>query len=114
MSSSVSTASVSVVERLPRLKRTRGLFIDNSDLPLKRPPTAREPSARLKENVTVDIIDPANDALLLAAIQLREDESGNCSPHIIDLAVFSMIQCVRSRDARLAETGGLWIGKCRR
>jgi hypothetical protein len=89
----------------------KGLFIDNPNLPLKRPPTAREPSARLKENVTVDIVDPAKDALLLAAIQLREDEGGNCSPYIIDLAVFSMIACVRGRDARLAEAGGLWIGK---
>jgi hypothetical protein len=56
------------------------------------------------------MIDPANDALLVAAIQLREDESGNCSPYIIDLAVLSMIECVRARDARLAEAGGLWIG----
>jgi hypothetical protein len=87
----------------------KGLFIDNPDLALKRPPTDREPSARLKENVTMDVIDPANDALLVAAVQLRADDSGHCSPHIIDIGVFSMVECVRARDKRLDESGGRWI-----
>jgi hypothetical protein len=87
----------------------KGLFVDNPKLRMKRPPTAREPSARLKENVTMDVIDPANDALLLAAAQLQEDESGDCSPCIIDIGVFSMVECVRARDVRLAEAGGRWI-----
>jgi hypothetical protein len=87
----------------------KGLFVDNPSLPMKRPPTAREPSARLKENVTMDVIHPANDALLLAAAQLKEDESGDCSPYIIDIGVFSMVECVRARDARLASAGGRWI-----
>ena len=87
----------------------KGLFVDNPSLPMKRPPTAREPSARLKENVTMDVIHPANDALLLAAAQLKEDKSGDCSPYIIDIGVFSMVECVRARDARLAEAGGRWI-----
>lgn len=86
----------------------KGLFVDNPALPMKRPPTAREPSARLKENVTMDVIHPANDALLLAAAQIKEDESEACSPYIIDNGVFSMVACVRARDARLAETGGRW------
>lgn len=60
----------------------KGLFVDNPALALKRPPTDREPSARLKENVTMDIIDPANDALLVAAVQLRPDETGLCSPYV--------------------------------
>ena len=30
----------------------KGLFVDNDELKLKRPPTKREPSARLKENRT--------------------------------------------------------------
>src|ERR1051325_3898688 len=60
----------------------KGLFVDNTALPMKRPPTAREPSARLKENVTMDVINPENDALLLAAAQLKADESGGCSPYI--------------------------------
>ena len=89
----------------------KGLFVDNPALPMKRPPTAREPSARLKENVTMDVIHPANDALLLAAAQLQEDESGACCPYIIDIGVFSMVECVRARDARLTETGGRWIDR---
>ncbi len=89
----------------------KGLFVDNPALLMKRPPTAREPSARIKENITMDVIQPANDALLLAAVQLNADKSGACSPYIIDIGVFSMVQCVRARDERLAQSGGLWIGK---
>lgn len=88
----------------------KGLFVDNTALTLKRPPTDREPSARLKENVTMDVIDPKNDALLIAAVQLREDEKGRCSPYIIDIGVFSMVACVRARDGRLSDAGGKWIG----
>jgi len=87
----------------------KGLFVDNQALALKRPPTDREPSARLKENVTMDIIDPANDALLVAAVQLRPDEKGFCSPYVTDIGVFSMAECVRARDKSLAERGGKWI-----
>ena len=88
----------------------KGLFVDNTNLPLKRPPTAREPSARLKENVTMDVIDPENDALLLAAVRLQEDAQGDCSPYIIDIGVFSMVECVCARDRRLKEAGGKWFG----
>ena len=88
----------------------KGLFVDNAELAMKRPPTQREPSARLKENVTIDVIDPANDALLVAATQLQADEFGACSPYIIDIEVFSMVECVRARDKRLADAGGKWFG----
>jgi len=87
----------------------KGLFVDNPDLALKRPPTNREPSARIKENVTMDIIDPANDALLVAAVQLNLDTEGRCSPYIIDTGVFSMVECVRARDTNLAKRGGKWM-----
>lgn len=87
----------------------KGLYVDNPNLKLKRPPTKREPSARLKENVTMDDIVPQDDALLVAAAQLREDEHDQCSPYIIDICVLSMVECVRARDARLAEGGGMWI-----
>jgi hypothetical protein len=87
----------------------KGLFVDNPSLPMKRPPTAREPSARLKENVTMDVINPENDALLLAAAQIREDESHHCSPYIIDIGVFSMVECVRARDESLSKRGGRWF-----
>ena len=88
----------------------KGLFADNNNLKLKRPPTPREPSARLKENVTLDSIDPQNDVLLIAAVQLKE-ENGLCSPFIVDIEVLSMVECLRARDNRLYETGGKWIGK---
>lgn len=88
----------------------KGLFVDNPALMMKRPPTAREASARIKENVTMDVIHAESDALLLAAAQLRMDDLGRCSPYIIDLGVFSMVECVRARDARLAQAGGRWIG----
>ena len=87
----------------------KGLFVDNPALALKRPPTDREPSARLKENVTMDVIDPMNDALLVAAVQLRADDTGQCSPYVADIGVFSMVECVRARDKSLADRGGRWI-----
>ena len=77
---------------------------------LKRPPTRREPSARLKENVTLNVIEPKNDVLLIAAVQLKE-VNGFCSPHIVDIAVLSMVECIRARDERLISTGGKWIGR---
>ena len=87
----------------------KGLFVDNPDLSLKRPPTDREPSARIKENVTMNIIDPANDALLVAAVQLRPYQGNDCSPYVTDIGVFSMVECIRARDDSLAARGGKWI-----
>ncbi len=86
----------------------KGLFVDNPDLPLKRPPTAREPSARLKENVTINDINPSKDALLVAAVRLQEIGK-RCYPMIIDIEVLSMIECIRARDQRLVDTSGKWI-----
>jgi len=57
----------------------------------------------------MDIIDPANDALLVAAVQLRPDAEGQCSPYVADIGVFSMVECVRARDNSLAERGGKWF-----
>jgi len=87
----------------------KGLFVDNPDLALKRPPTNREPSARIKENITMDVIDPANDALLVAAVQLHPDTENRCSPNVTDIGVFSMVECVRARDHSLSERGGRWF-----
>jgi len=81
------------------------LFVDNLCLKFKRPPTPREPSARLKENITINSIDIAKDVLLIAAIQLQE-ENGFCSPFIVDIEVLSMVECIKARDKRLEETGG--------
>jgi hypothetical protein len=85
----------------------KGLFVDNPALKFKRPPTRREPSARLKENVTIHNVDPAKDALMLLAVQLQ-DFSGTCHPVIVDLELFPMILCIRARDRRLKEAGGRW------
>lgn len=86
----------------------KGHFVDNAKLNIKRPPTQREPSARLKENITMDIIQPENDALLIAAVQLVEAENW-CSPVIVDMGIFSMVECIRARDKRLIDTGGKFI-----
>lgn len=82
----------------------KGLFVDNAELGMKRPPTPREPSARLKDNVTERVVDPAKDVLMLAAAQLQMFE-GICHPVIIDVELFSMIECIRARDARLLNAG---------
>jgi len=39
-----------------------------------------------------EVIDPKNDVLLVAAVQLREVDSF-CSPYIVDLAVLSIVEC---------------------
>lgn len=88
------------------------LYVDNPTLKMKRPPTRREPSARLTQKVTVKNVQPANDAMLLIAYQLQE-EAGNeegVTPTIIELDVFSMIELVEARDKRLMDSGGRWFG----
>src|SRR5487761_1647753 len=40
------------------------LYVDNPALKMKKPPTPREPSARVTQKVTVKNVDPANDAML--------------------------------------------------
>lgn len=88
----------------------KGLFVDNPNLTLKRPPTKREPSARINQHVTKALIDPARDVLLVTALQLKE-ENGLCSPFIIDIGLFSMAACVRTRDHRLLKIAkGKWVG----
>ncbi len=88
------------------------LYIDNPKLKMKRPTTKREPSARLTQKVTVKNVVSATDAMLLVAYQLRayEKDKDSITPTIIDLEVFSMIELVEARDARLEESGGRWFG----
>src|SRR5207244_11067947 len=79
---------------------------------LFRSPTPREPSARLTQKVTVKNVDPANDAMLLIAYQLRPQpaDPGAVSPTIIDLEVLSMIELIEARDKRMTDSGGRWFG----
>ena len=88
------------------------IFVDSPDVPTKKPPTPREPSARLTQKVTVKNVVPATDAMLVIAYQLQEatNQPAAVTPTIIDLEVFSMIELVEARDKRLMESGGLWFG----
>ncbi len=88
------------------------LYIDNPTLEMKRPPTRREPSARLTQKVTVKNVNPATDAMLLIAYRLepQPDNPSLVSPTIFDFEVFSMIELVEARDQRLLACGGRWFG----
>lgn len=88
------------------------LYVDPVGLEMKRPTTAREPSARLTQKVTVKNVDPGNDALLVIAYQLQPhaEDPEFVSPTIIDIGVFSMIECIEARDTRLISRGGRWFG----
>ena len=78
----------------------KGLFVDNPALGLKRPSTQREPSARLKENVTVKEVDAARDILMVAAVQIQEFDK-ICHPVITEIGLFPMVECIQARDDRL-------------
>jgi hypothetical protein len=88
------------------------LYVDNPELKMKKPPTPREPSARLTQKVTVKNVDPANDAMLLAAYRIERDSERpeRAIPRIIDVEVLSMIELVEARDNRMIESGGRWFG----
>jgi hypothetical protein len=88
------------------------LYVDNLTLKMKKPPTPREPSARITQKVTVKNVDPALDAMLLIAYRLELDDNNPDAavPRIIDLDVFSMIDLVEARDKRMIDGGGRWFG----
>lgn len=88
------------------------LYVDNPSIKMKKPPTPREPSARLTQKVTLKNVDPANDAMLLIAyrIEPQKEKPDAASPTIIDLDVFSMIELVEARDKRMTDGGGRWFG----
>jgi hypothetical protein len=88
------------------------IYVDNPALRMKRPPTRREPSARLTQKVTVKNVEPSKDAVLLIAYQLRLDDTDNStvSPMIVDYEVFSTIELISIRDKRLTDGGGMWFG----
>jgi hypothetical protein len=88
------------------------VYVDPEEAEMRRPVTAREPSARITQKVTVKNVDPANDVLLVIAYRLEPntDDPELFSPTIIDLGLFPMIECVHARDFRLQQGGGKWFG----
>lgn len=88
------------------------IYVDNPELKMKRPPTKREPSARLTQKVTVKNVNPTTDAMLLIAYQMQAQPLDKLaiSPTIISICVLSMAGLVEARDNRLTDGGGMWFG----
>lgn len=89
------------------------LYVDNASLPIKRPPTPKEPSARLTQKVSLANVQPSKDFLLVIAYAFKEDRirPGIAVPTIVDLELFPVIECIHSRDVRLYESShGGWFG----
>ncbi len=90
----------------------KGAFTDNPAVAMKKPPTPREPSARLTQKVTVKNVDPDRDGLLVLIyrLEVRQDDPTLLSPTIVNLGIFPVIECVLARDARMIASGGRWFG----
>ena len=88
------------------------LYKDPEGVDMKKPPTPREPSARLTQKVTVKNVEPKTDVLMVLAYQLRplSEQPDSYSPSIVDIGLFSMIDCILARDDRLVGSGGKWFG----
>jgi len=90
----------------------KGLFKDNPNLKLKRPPTKREASARLTQKVTIKNVQPNKDLLLLLCYQpsLYSKDKSIIVPKVVDYAIFPVIELINARDHRLKKSGGRWFG----
>jgi hypothetical protein len=90
----------------------KGAFRDNPNVPIKKPPTPREPSARLTQKVTVKNVDAERDALLLLVYELEpvRNDATLLSPTIVDVGLFPVIECINARDHRMTSGGGRWFG----
>ncbi len=88
------------------------LFVDNPNIIMKKPPTPREPSARLTQKVTFKNVKPDKDVLLVIAYALIENKSrpGFYSPSIIDFGLFPVYECILARDRRMYSCHGGWFG----
>lgn len=89
------------------------LFVDNPNIKMKKPPTPREPSARLTQKVTFKNVQAEKDLLLVIAYALMENKakSGFFSPTIIDFEVFPVYECILARDRRMYDSNGGWFGQ---
>lgn len=90
----------------------KGAFRDNPNVEMKKPPTPREPSARLTQKVTVKNVEADKDALLLLVYELEpvRDDPSLLSPTIVDVGLFPVIECINARDHRMLSGGGQWFG----
>ena len=89
------------------------LFVDNPNVKMKKPPTPREPSARLTGKVTFKNIQADKDLLLVIAYALMENRAKPdfFSPTIIDFDVFPIYECILARDRRMYASHGGWFGQ---
>jgi hypothetical protein len=106
-------------EGYPDFKHSNGLrlelkmvYLDPTEIPMKLPPTPREPSARLTQKVTVKNVRPDDDLLFLIAYTISRSPVSPefASPTIVKTAIFPAIDCVLARDKRLSDSGGKWFG----
>lgn len=88
------------------------LFVDNKLLTMKRPPTKREPSARLTQKVTFKNVIQDTDLILIVAYTLKRDNHNHerFCPTIIDYELIPAIDLILARDIRLYNSGGVWFG----
>ncbi len=88
------------------------LFVDNPNIEMKKPPTPREPSARLTQKVTFKNVQADKDLLLVIAYALIESNTkpGFFSPTIIDFELFPVYECILARDRRMYDSNGGWFG----
>lgn len=86
--------------------------MDNPNIEMKKPPTPREPSARLTQKVTFKNVQADKDLLLVIAYALMENKTkpGFFSPTIIDFEIFPVYDCILARDRRMYESNGGWFG----
>ena len=89
------------------------LFVDNPNIEMKKPPTPREPSARLTQKVTFKNVQADKDLLLVIAYALMESNTkpGFFSPTIIDFELFPVYECILARDRRMYDSNGGWFGR---
>lgn len=89
------------------------LFVDNPNIEMKKPPTPREPSARLTQKVTFKNVQADKDLLLVIAYALMESNTkpGFYSPTIIDFELFPVYECILARDRRMYDSNGGWFGR---
>lgn len=90
----------------------KGAFRDNPYVAMKRPPTPREPSARLTQKVTHKNVVPDSDALLVLVYELQPNryDPSLLSPTIVEVGLFPVIECINARDHRMVSNGGQWFG----